>query len=114
MKKDNDIHIRADDDTIKKLHKMCQVSRGLTQSKVIRKAIMNCKIEDIKGKTEIIIQLKKIGNNLNQITSRINAGQITDADILSEQISRINKELTIALDKLYGSKIKTPKEKKKG
>lgn len=101
------IELRADEKTIKKLHKMCRISRGLTQSKVITNAIMDCKIEDIKGKTEIIAQLKKIGTNLNQITGRVNSGQISDADILSEQINLIHKELNAALDKLYGSRKKS-------
>lgn len=113
MKKIYDLHIRADEKTVKKLNKMCAASRGNTQSKVIRQAILDCKIEDIKSKIEIITQLKKIGNNLNQIASRINSKEITDSGIINEQISQIHIDLDRALDKLYGGKIKSPGEKNK-
>lgn len=42
------------------------------------------------GSSEVIVQLKRIGNNLNQLTRNVNAGRITDC---RDELAGIRKEI---------------------
>lgn len=95
------IQVRLDQFTYDNLQKIMKTSRGSDQSKLIRKAINECKVEDIKSKGEIIAQLKRIGTNLNQVIQRINAGIIDDPGIIAAEFKKVNLQLDKALDKLY-------------
>ena len=100
-KKIHRIQLRLDQNTYDNLQKMKKVTRGSDQSKLIRKAINECKIEDIKSKDEIIRQIKKLGTNFNQVTQKINAGIIDDPGIIQNEIKKVNAKLDKILEILY-------------
>jgi len=49
---------------------------NFNQSTYIRKCILNKEIKVIPGIKELIIELKRIGNNLNQLTHSVNEGSL--------------------------------------
>lgn len=51
---------------------------GMTMHEFLMSCLQNKKIVVKPGADMLIVQIKRIGNNLNQITRRINAGQLTD------------------------------------
>jgi translation initiation factor 1 (eIF-1/SUI1) len=61
------------------------------QSEYIRKCVLDKKITVIPGVRELIVDLKRIGNNLNQLTYSVNAGKVT---VLGDDLKEINDELT--------------------
>jgi len=68
-----------------------------SQSEYIRKCVLDKKITVIPGVRELIIDLKRIGNNLNQLTHRVNAGEIT---VIGDNLKEINDDLTVVWDRL--------------
>ena len=67
------------------------------QSEYIRKCVLDKKIMVIPGVRDLIIDLKRIGNNLNQLTHRVNAGEVT---VLGDDLKEINDDLTVAWERL--------------
>jgi hypothetical protein len=67
------------------------------QSEYIRKCVLDKKITVIPGVRELIVDLKRIGNNLNQLTYRVNAGEVT---VLGDDLKGINDELTAVWNRL--------------
>jgi len=61
------------------------------QSEYIRKCILDKNIIVIPGIRDLIVDLKRIGNNLNQLTHRVNAGEVT---VLGDNLKEINDDLT--------------------
>jgi len=61
-----------------------------SQSEYIRKCVLDKKITVIPGVRDLIVDLKRIGNNLNQLTHRVNAGEVT---VLGENLKEINDDL---------------------
>ena len=68
-----------------------------SQSEYIRKCVLDKKITVIPGIRDLIVDLKRIGNNLNQLTYRVNAGEVT---VLGDNLKEIKDDLTIAWDSL--------------
>ncbi len=68
-----------------------------SQSEYIRKCVLDKKITVIPGIRDLIINLKRIGNNLNQLTYRVNAGKIT---VLGDNLKEINEDLKAVWEKL--------------
>jgi len=68
-----------------------------SQSEYIRKCVLDKKITVIPGVRELIVDLKRIGNNLNQLTYRVNAGEIT---VLGDNLKEIKDDLTVAWNNL--------------
>jgi len=62
-----------------------------SQSEYIRKCVLDKKITVIPGIRDLIIDLKRIGNNLNQLTHRVNSGEVT---VLGDNLKEINDDLT--------------------
>ena len=62
------------------------------QSEYIRKCVLDKKIIVIPGIRDLIIDLKRIGNNLNQLTHRVNAGEVT---VLGDNLREIKDDLTV-------------------
>lgn len=91
------IFFRADEKTYKKINKITKAYRG-NKSEALREAILNCKIESIEHKTEIIRQLKKIGNNINQIARKVNEGIVNDCSL---ELDQCNKELNKLYEFIY-------------
>ena len=68
-----------------------------SQSEYIRKCVLDKKITVIPGIRDLIVDLKRIGNNLNQLTYKVNAGEVT---VLGDNLKEIKDDLTIAWDSL--------------
>jgi uncharacterized linocin/CFP29 family protein len=68
-----------------------------SQSEYIRKCVLDKKITVIPGIRDLIVDLKRIGNNLNQLTYKVNAGEVT---VLGDNLKEIKDDLTVALDSL--------------
>lgn len=62
----------------------------LNQSEYIRKSILEKDIIVIDGIKELLIEIKRIGNNLNQLTKAVNSGMIVD---ISNDLKYIKSEL---------------------
>jgi len=67
------------------------------QSEYIRKCILDKKITVIPGIRELIIDLKRIGNNLNQLTHKVNYGEVP---VLGDNLKEIEGDLSIVWDNL--------------
>ncbi len=61
------------------------------QSEYIRKCVLDKKITVIPGIRGLIIDLKRIGNNLNQLTHKVNYGEVT---VLGDNLKEINDDLS--------------------
>jgi len=75
------------------------------QSEYIRKCILDKKITVIPGIRDLIIDLKRIGNNLNQLTRRVNTGEVT---VLGDNLKEIEDDLAV----VWGSLSKVIKKVK--
>lgn len=67
------------------------------QSDYIRKCVLDKKITVIPGVRELIVDLKRIGNNLNQLTYSVNAGKVT---VLGNDLKEINDDLATTWESL--------------
>jgi len=74
-----------------------------SQSEYIRKCVLDKKITVIPGIRDLIVDLKRIGNNLNQLTHRVNAGEVT---VLGDNLKEIKDDLTVAWGSLFIKKVK--------
>ena len=63
---------------------------NLNKSAYIRKCILENNITVIPGIRDLTIELKRIGNNLNQITRCVNEGSLT---ILGDNLKNIKDDL---------------------
>jgi translation initiation factor 1 (eIF-1/SUI1) len=70
---------------------------NLNQSAYIRKSILDKNITVIPGIRDFTIELKRIGNNLNQITRLANEGSLT---IIGDNMKNINEDLRTVWGKL--------------
>ena len=70
---------------------------NLNQSAYIRKSILEKNITVIPGIRDFMIELKRIGNNLNQITRLANEGSLT---IIGDNVKNINEDLKSVWEKL--------------
>ena len=70
---------------------------NLNQSAYIRKCIIDKNITVIPGIRDFTIELKRIGNNLNQITRLANEGSLT---IIGDNMKNINEDLKSVWEKL--------------
>jgi len=68
-----------------------------SQSEYIRKCVLDKKITVIPGIRDLIVDLKRIGNNLNQLTHRVNTGEVI---VLGDNLKEIKDDLTVAWDSL--------------
>ena len=68
-----------------------------SQSEYIRKCVLDKKIIVIPGIRDLIVDLKRIGNNLNQLTHRVNAGEVT---VLGDNLKEIKDDLTVVWNSL--------------
>ena len=70
---------------------------SLTRSDYLRKCSLNKNITVIPGIRELIIEIKRIGNNLNQITRLVNRGTLT---VLGDDFKVIKEDLKTVWDRL--------------
>ncbi|WP_409969176.1 MobC family plasmid mobilization relaxosome protein [Bengtsoniella intestinalis] len=98
--KDKFINFRASEQEIKELNRLAKRAR-MTKTDFIRHAIFNKDIIVIDGLKELQKQLKPIGNNLNQLTTRANMGQFETVYLndTKEELSKIHQALTTLCEK---------------
>ena len=68
-----------------------------SQSEYIRKCVLDKRITVIPGVRDLVVDLKRIGNNLNQLTYRVNTGEVT---VLGDNLKEIKDDLTATWDSL--------------
>jgi hypothetical protein len=72
----------------------CAVSSsGLSQAEFLRRMIMNIPIVSTVGFLPMVAELKRIGNNANQIAKGINNGSITGFDEINQDLYVIRREM---------------------
>ena len=66
-----------------------------TPSLYLRDCALDKKIIVVKGVDELAVELRKIGNNLNQLTRAVNAGYVREVDLQAtrEEVARIWRSL---------------------
>jgi len=70
---------------------------NLNRSAYIRKCILEKNITVVPGIRDLIIEIKRIGNNLNQITRSVNEGSLT---ILGDNLKNIKDDLGLVWENL--------------
>ena len=70
---------------------------NFTCSSYLRKSSLDKNITVIPGIRDFMIELKRIGNNLNQITRLANEGSLT---IIGDNLKNINEDLKSVWEKL--------------
>ena len=89
MKKDKIITIRVNEKEKKKLIERSEVAK-LSLSKYLVKQGLDKDIVIVDGLNEVVTELRRIGNNINQLTYLANSGRIYTVD-LSEVKQEIGK-----------------------
>ena len=76
----------------------------LTRSDYLRKCSLNKNITVIPGIRDLVIEIKRIGNNLNQLTRSVNRGTLTvlgdDFKVIKEDLKTVWDRLAAALKKI--------------
>ncbi len=77
---------------------------SLTRSDYLRKCSLNKNITVVPGLRDLVIEIKRIGNNLNQITRSVNTGALTvlgdDLSSIKDDLKTVWKKLAIILKKI--------------
>ena len=89
MKKDKIITIRVSEKEKKKLIERSEVAK-LSLSEYLIKQGLDKEIVIVDGLNEVVAELRRIGNNINQLTYLANSGRIYTVD-LSEVKQEIGK-----------------------
>ncbi len=92
------INIRLNEKEIELLQKKIEKSK-LGQSEYIRKSILEKNIiviDEIKG---LMVELKRVGNNLNQVTRMMNNGEVKD----SKELALIKSNLEIVWNEVINA-----------
>lgn len=80
MKKDKIITIRVNENEKKKLIEKSKIAK-LSLSKYLIKQGLDKEIVIVDGLNEVVAELKRIGNNINQLTYLANSGRIYTVDL---------------------------------
>ena len=95
------LNCRVSEDEYKRFEKKVEKSK-LTKSEFMRKAILEKEIIVIK---ELVLEMKAIGINLNQLTRKVNSGEIENIKELQEikiELDYVWREVLQALKKVNG------------
>lgn len=95
LKRKNEIKVRFTDDEYQQLNKMVEDS-GLSREAFVRKRIIGI-IPLGKPREEyleVIRQLRKIGNNINQLAAVANKSNSIDTMLFKEEVRKLTKEIT--------------------
>lgn len=80
MKKDKIITIRVNENEKKKLIEKSKIAK-LSLSKYLIKQGLDKEIVIVDGLNEVVAELRRIGNNINQLTYLANSGRIYTVDL---------------------------------
>lgn len=95
MCKDKRLICRVSEKEYKKFEELVEKSK-LNKSEFMRRSILKKKIIVIENMKDLTIELRRIGNNLNQLTRAVNAGEVKDIKELKE----IKDKLNITFDEI--------------
>ena len=87
------LSIRLNDSEYRKVMEKMNKTR-LTQREFVVSALLEYQIIVKVGGTELVRELKAIGNNINQIARKVNSGEIRDCTMQLVQIQQNLEELT--------------------
>ena len=80
--------VRLSDSELQKIKQQISKS-GLSQQDYLRLTLLNGFVTNTDGVKQVVPEMKRIGNNINQITRRCNSGY----PLYSEDLTYIRKEL---------------------
>lgn len=95
------LNCRVSEEEYKSFEKKVEKSK-LTKSEFMRKSILEKDIIVIDEVKELVLQMKAIGINLNQLTRKVNSGEV-------ENIKEL-QEIKIELDKVWIEVLKALKK----
>lgn len=87
-KRQKQIVIRATDKEFEEIKKKVEKSK-LTQNKYLLQSALDKEINVVEGIKDLVLETKRIGINLNQLTKLANQGKVD----CSDELERINQEL---------------------
>jgi len=96
------LNCRVSEDEYKSFEKKVEMSK-LTKSEFMRKAILEKDIIVIDEIKELVLGMKAIGINLNQLTKKVNSGEIENIKELQEmkvELDYVWREVLQALKKV--------------
>ena len=105
------LNCRVSEDEYKRFEKKVEKSK-LTKSEFMRKAILEKEIIVIDDIKELVLEMKAIGINLNQLTRKVNSGEIENIKELQEikiELDYVWREVLMAVIKRIASKA-TPRK----
>lgn len=82
------IVIRANEKEFERIKNRVEKSK-LTQNEYLLRSVLDKEIIVIEGMKDLTIELKRIGNNLNQLTRAVHEGKAN----CSKELSEINEEM---------------------
>jgi len=95
-KRNKQINIRLAENEFRDVYQLLEKT-DLNLSEYIRKCILGKEIKVISGLKGLIWELNRIGNNLNQLTRKVNEGKVVQ---LGDNISEINDNLNVLFKKI--------------
>lgn len=102
MKKDKIITIRVSEKEKKKLIERSEVAK-LSLSEYLIKQGLDKEIVIVDGLNEVISELRRIGNNINQLTYLANSGRIYTVDLseVKQEIGKVCNVISELQNKLW-------------
>ena len=95
-KRDKQINIRLRADEYLKVYNLTKKA-DMCLSEYVRKCILKKEIVTVYGIKEFLEELNRIGNNLNQLTRKVNQGKIKE---LGDDLAQINYNLNTVFEKI--------------
>ena len=91
-KRQNDFHVYLDDYELNKLDELCRKTR-LDRSKIIRFLLMKVKLIEAPpvDYKQFIIELRRVGTNLNQLTAKANTVGFIDRNEFKSVLDDVRK-----------------------
>lgn len=91
-KRNHQINVRLDENELKKLEKKVAKS-GITREAYIRKVLNGSKVYPTPPVEfyDLIREVRRIGNNINQLTRMSNAGEKLDVMLLNNALAELDK-----------------------
>ena len=101
MKKDRIITIRVNEKEKKKLIEKSKIAK-LSLSEYLIKQGLDKEIVIVDGLNEVVSELRRIGNNINQLTYLANSGRIYTVDLseVKQELGKIWSELNFIYNML--------------
>ena len=101
MKKDKIVTIRVSEKEKKKLIEKSEVAK-LSLSEYLIKQGLDKEIVIVDGLNEVVSELRRIGNNINQLTYLANSGAIYTVDLsnVKQELGKIWSELNFIYNML--------------